>query len=127
MTELLRKIVTYTTANGHKITIKPVPPFLLDDILSSIKYPDIPTYEVETAGGEIEVHPHDETTLESDADKKAWEQYRADLEAAKEQENDQMMKVMFLKGIDIGLEGERFENWKEEHSVPPARYLPPVH
>lgn len=106
--------VKFTTSNGHVITVKSVPPFLLDNILQSVQYPEVPTYEAETASGEKEIHPHDETTLETEKDRQMWEQYKIDLEAAQTRENELMMNTMFLKGLDIDLNTQAFEDWKEE-------------
>jgi len=109
-----REPIFHTTRMGHTIEILPIPPFLMDKINASIKYPEIPTYEAKTAAGEIEIFPHDETTLESDEDRKAWAAYQSALTAASEAENDIMMRTMMLKGIDVKLSGDAFENWKDE-------------
>jgi len=108
------KDIFHTTRNGYKLKIKSIPPHLMDKASKSIEWPEIPMYETETAGGEIEYHPHDETTLETPEDKKAWADYQTALEKAQDDENERMMKVILLKGIDIELKGKKFEDWKEE-------------
>lgn len=104
----------YTTASGRKITILSVPPFLLDKVMGAVKYPEAPTYKAVTAGGEEELHYHDETTVVTDEEKAAWEKYKRDLENAKLRENELMMNAMFLKGIDVDMSGEHFTDWIEE-------------
>src|SRR5690606_31526822 len=61
--------------------------------------PAPPTYTVETAGGEPEVHEHDETTLATDEDRAAWASYlvaKAEWEAALK---DRLIRVVFLEGV----------------------------
>jgi hypothetical protein len=106
--------IKYVTANGHEIKILAVPPFLLDKVMGQVRYPAVPTYEAVTASGEKEIHPHDETTLNTPEEKKLWAKYEADLEAAKLHENEMLMNAMFLKGIDVDMDSERFQDWVEE-------------
>lgn len=104
----------YTTSNGHTVTIQAVPPFLLDKVLGSVKYPDPPTYEAVTAGGEKEIHEHDDTTVQTDEEKAALAKYKRDLANAKLHENEMMMNAMFLKGIEVDMDSVSFQDWVDE-------------
>lgn len=122
----------FTTSMGYKIEINPIPPFLMDKATQGVVYPEKPMYEVETAGGEIEYHPHDETTLANDADRAIWDAYQSALTAAQEQENEGMMRIMLLKGIGVEMQGEAFEDWLEEQEflgieVPKGKSARKVH
>lgn len=106
----------YTTSNGVVVEIKSVPPYLLDQLFQQINYPIKPTYSTVTAGGEKEVFEHDETTLETPEDKAIWAKYQAEQAAAELQENELMMNVMLLKGINVDTENGHYHDWLEEQA-----------
>lgn len=109
-----KKVLEYTTTSGHKVKIIGVPPFLMDKVSQQTQYPSVPTYTVTTASGVEETHPHDETTLSTDAEKATWSEYVLALETAKLQENEILMNTMFLKGIEVDLDGPDFQDWVAE-------------
>lgn len=60
---------------------------------------DPPMYEAKTVTGEIEKHPHDETTLETDQDREAWKQHRAASAALDSAIALRVMDYCFLQGV----------------------------
>ena len=106
--------IFHTTDRGHTIEIKAVPPFLLDRMNRAVPVPKVPTYTATIAGGEDEIHPHDETTISTDEEKQAWANYQLALENAAQLENENMMKVLIMEGIEVDMSGEQFETWKEK-------------
>ncbi len=83
----------FVTKDGNRIPLRRVAPLLMEKVRQSVKLPTPPTYEVETVGGDIEIHIHDETTLESDEDRAAWAAYQT---AQAQANNDLMEKILRL-------------------------------
>lgn len=95
---------TYTTLAGMVVRIKPVSQPAIDLIKHGVKYPDIPTYKAPVGDGKlVEIIPHDETTLETDEDKKAWAAYKEEYAKTDALVNKRIQDLIFLKGIDVDL------------------------
>lgn len=97
---------TFTTSRGIVLEFLPIPA-LLEKLQAQHKLPEPPTYEVKTATGVIEHHTHDETTLETDADKAAWAEYQKNLQEATARLNLGLMRLVMLRGVKVEMpEGE---------------------
>lgn len=102
---------TYTTTRGVEVEFLPIP-LLLEKLQSQHPQPQPPTYTVKTATGNVEVHPHDETTLETDADRQAWQEYLQQAAAAKRKLDLALMRLIMLRGIKVLTEPA--PDWAEE-------------
>ena len=89
---------TFTTSRGKPVTFLPIAT-LLDKIRASHPLPEPPTYEFETAGGAKEKRFHDETTLDTPAEKAAWAEYQTRLQAANEKLNRALTRAVLLRGV----------------------------
>jgi hypothetical protein len=65
----------YETVGGSIIQLKPISSRVRDALSAQWVEPAKPTYTIQVAGGETEVHDHDESTLETEEDKAKWQQY----------------------------------------------------
>jgi len=99
--------------NGHKLTLLPVSPFLVDKAMATVNVagPEPPTYTAVTAAGVEEVHPHDETTLETDEDRRAWAEYLEQKRAAEQARQESLIRILFVKGIEVNIPKN---GWVEE-------------
>ena len=91
---------TFLTSTGVQLTLKPISPLLRDKVIAGVVWPEQPTYEAETVTGAIEVHEHDETTLETDEDKAAWQEYLLATARAEQEASLRVAQMMFQRGID---------------------------
>lgn len=102
----------FVTKAGVELTLVPIPPMLLEKVRGSVKYPPIPQYETKTAAGNIEKFNHDESTLQTDADKAAWAEYTAAKREADRLLNERVMRALFLKGIALDMPAD--DEWIKE-------------
>lgn len=105
----------HTTSTGIEVKIVGCPPLFLDRVRSSVEYPEKPTYEVETATGEIEVLEHDETTLETDEERKEWADYLEAYKKAEDEVSERMFKAVVMRGMEVTIptdgSWEAFQEW----------------
>ncbi len=87
----------FVTRDGNRIPLRRVAPLLMEKIRQSVVLPSPPTYEVETAGGDIEKHIHDETTLETDEDRAAWAAYQTAQVQANGDLMEKILRLLFAK------------------------------
>lgn len=106
---------TFTTSRGFEITFQPIPQMLIDRVRTSHKLPEPPYYEIKTLTGAIEKHAHDETTLETDADRAAWADYQRQLAETNEHINRSFMRLVFLRGIEIEMPQD--DTWVREQKL----------
>lgn len=106
---------TFTTSRGIALTLKPIPQMLIDRVQNAHKLPPPPTYEIKTAAGTNESHAHDETTLETDDDRAAWQAYIAERDQATQDANRAFMRLVFLRGVECELPGD--ETWVREQAM----------
>lgn len=92
----------YTTERGIEIAIMPIP-LLLDEVrkVQEAKIPAHPTYEAKTASGYVEIHLHNETTLQTDEEKEMWAEYQEAKAQATESMNDAIWRAVRLKAIRV--------------------------
>lgn len=111
--------IKFTASSGIEVTLKPVPQLLVDSARNSVEYPELPYYEIEI-GDDVEKHELTEDTLK---DEDLTPEERAEFEAtlqeyyltyakADEQLRDNMMNVMFLRGVEVELPED--DSWAEE-------------
>lgn len=76
---------TFTTGTGKEFSILPGSPYQVENYrLSFVEQfvaengprPDLPTYTMQTAGGNSMTMPHDESTVETEEEKAAWAAYQ---------------------------------------------------
>lgn len=89
---------TFTTSRGVTVEFQNIK-VLLETLNAQYREPEPPTYEVETATGAREKHAHDATTLETEADKAAWEDYQQKRAAAENLLSEALVKMALLRGI----------------------------
>lgn len=104
----------FTSSTGRKITLQGVSPFLVDKVRASVVYPKPPTYAAATATGEVEVYPHDESTLVTDEDRAAWLAYQADLIKAQAESNDKVARLILTRGVSLTIPED---GWREEQEA----------
>jgi hypothetical protein len=68
---------SFTTSEGLVVPLRRVARRHVERVRAKHVIPDPPTYSFEAAGGVTVTKDHDETTLESPEDHKAWNEYRA--------------------------------------------------
>lgn len=93
---------TFVTSTGVTLEFLPIP-LLIEKMREQHPLPEPPTYEVETAGGAKELHPHDTTTLTTDEERAAWADYQARLAEATADDNLRFMRLVMLRGIKFDL------------------------
>lgn len=105
----------FTTSRGFEITFKPIPQMLIDRVRTLHKQPEPPFYEVKTVSGAVEKHAHDETTLETDADRAAWAEYQKQIADTNEKTNRAFMRLVFLRGVEIEMPQD--DTWAREQKL----------
>lgn len=118
--------MTYTTASGYVLRLKPVSPLLVQKVNASIPDPKPPVYRVKGLDEEEIEFFHDETSIEdpetSVAEKAQWRQYLRDMEKANAQRREKLTRTFFAVGIDFDMPED--DSWVEEQewlglTVPP--------
>ncbi len=104
----------FVTKDGNRIPLRRVAPILMEKIRKSVTLPSPPTYEVETAGGDIETHIHDETTLETDEDRAAWAAYQIAHAKANEAMIEKILRLLFAKATGDVLPPS--DDWAKEQA-----------
>lgn len=104
-----------TLSNGRKLTVQPINPLLLKRVNDATgDKPLPPTYESPTAGGDIEINYHDETTLQTDEEKAAWKVYEAKLAEWNTARNQRFMRILFSRGVKLDLDAAALDRWLRE-------------
>lgn len=77
-----------TLSNGVQVNLRPVPPYLIDRIRSTVPTPKPPTVEIQTAWGGTEEWPNEKDPS-----------YMTALAAAQEQQAEKLWRAEFILGI----------------------------
>lgn len=109
----------YTTSRGIRVEIlaiqtlmekfeaslrlPTVPDELRGIIGDAMPKPDAPMYEVKTITGIVEKHLHDATTVTTESEIKAWEQYQSDLTQYNTQRAERQARLICLYGIKFDM------------------------
>jgi len=114
------KHVSYTSdATGKTIVVKPVAYYKMQQLRAAIeeayradgKPIDPPTYEVPIGGSdETQTFTHDESTIESDEDRAAWDTYLATLDEMEREARDRVVRF----ALRVGVEAEEESGWEED-------------
>lgn len=98
---------TFTNSRGATVKIQPVNPWLMAELerTNAQAYgkpaPLPPTYEVTLLGGAKETHAHDETTLQTDDDRAAWQAYSVEKAAWDGFVGERMARMILSEGVII--------------------------
>lgn len=114
------KTETYTTTTGITVEILPMPHLLAEqvraqaeqDALTRYGEPVRPTYAMTTAGGAVEIQPHDENTLETAQDKAAWAAYTEKKDRIDRHVNRVMIDFVLANCVRADLPAD--ETWLEQ-------------
>lgn len=95
------------TTEGREVRLRPVSLAMLQELqiaarksaLAAGEPIEPPTYAVTTVSGDIERHPHDASTLESDEDRAAWELHQAALQKMEADANQRAVRYLLTEGV----------------------------
>ena len=110
-------------ASGKWVKINPFSPLLTQRITEAFNkrnpMPDPPKYEVELAGGELEHHFHDETTIHdgtaTPAELAQWKAYQATKREMDVKLQAHLTRAVVLRGLEFDLPED--DDWKEAQLV----------
>lgn len=105
----------YTTSRGYIVTFKSIP-VLFQKLMQQFPVPQPPTYTVQTATGATETHPHNETTLETDADRAAWAAYQQKLWTRGVAFVNALIRLCLLEGITVQNPAQRAD-WERRQRL----------
>jgi hypothetical protein len=113
----------YITSRGDVLTLRAVPPLLIPTITAAIKFPAVPTYEVETVTGDKEIHKHevDEEkgvdTRKTPEDMEAWSKYIKERSEASNTLTENLMNAVLLEGVILPLEKIEMKKFKKKLEI----------
>ena len=107
----------FTSSTGRTVKLQAVSPFLIDQVKASVAMPEPPTYTVTTATGGTETWPHDETTLATDDDKKAWAAYKLAVKNAQAIQNDRVARLILSRGVQVDIPNDGWREFQTELGV----------
>lgn len=104
----------FETSTGMKIKISAVDPMFMQTVVNSVPLPKVPTYEVTTISGRVEVHRMDEKSAQQlDNGIAIWQAYREEKSMAQNQQNERVMKAIFLMGTECDIPQTNWEKkWR---------------
>lgn len=91
--------MTFTTPSGRELTLRPVGRRYVQQILSKPEMPKKPTYEAVTVSGHVEIHEHDEKSLETDEEKAAWLDYQTAQKEVVDERLANLTMFLFIEGV----------------------------
>ena len=95
----MEDLLTYTTRNGTTLSLRRVAQRHVARILAKHPIPDPPTYTFKAAGGAEVTQTHDETTLETPEDHKAWNIYLKERAKANSEQNLAVIRFLIYQCI----------------------------
>lgn len=116
----------FTTSLGVLITVGPMPILQEAHVRQAAEadwleagkvLPVIPTYEVTTAGGEVEVHQLDETMLADPAHKAQWESYQINLGEFNTEYRTRLLRSVVIDCVAF----EENPRWAAKHKAKKLR------
>lgn len=102
------KSTTFTTSTGRVVKLQAVSPLLLDRIPHSLEkewkrlgkaLPKKPVYFAQTMGGGLEPNEHDEKSLTTDEDKRAWAEWQKAQAEWDAETNRRVLYAILLEGV----------------------------
>lgn len=103
--------------DGYKIILRGMPPLVPERVASSVEMPEVPTYEVETADGSIEVWEHDETTLTTPEDHEAWNKYQKKLAEAETLVTERLLRAILLESVEVEVDSDTLERFRRRQEL----------
>jgi len=112
----------FASSNGAEVKLRPVPMLALQMIRTKARAELVargvklepPTYTVDTAAGEKETYPHDETTLQTDEDRAAWAEYQEGSAQLNQLISERVARLVLKKGLDIPpLDDKTAQEWAD--------------
>ena len=107
----------YTTSSGLQVILTGLPPLTPQQVNRAIDYPTKPTYEVNTATGDVEIYEHDETTLTTEEDKKVWADYLEAQEDAETELTEKLLYAVLLECVELRDFEDSFVAWKKRQKL----------
>jgi hypothetical protein len=108
----------YTASSGLEVILTGLPPLVPQRIDASIEYPEKPTYEVETASGDIEHYEHDEDSIKGDPEaEEAWAAYEEDLNEAETELTEKLLYSVLLESVELKDYEKKFADWKRKQKL----------
>ena len=112
----------FVTVDGREVTVRPVSQYMIQKAVLAVEQRyresgeliDPPTYTVTTASGATETYPHDETTLQTDEDKAAWQRYQDAMARLGREKMRVATELYLLRGLVIE---EPPQEWLDEMAV----------
>lgn len=106
----------YTTTLGKRMKMRPVSQIKLKRVQASVEFPPAPTKKIETVTGETEEFELDEETAETDEEKKAVADHKAEVARLSEILMDRVVRLIFDEGVDLEMEDEKGQllEWAQE-------------
>ena len=100
---------TFTTVEGRTVAVVRVPWYRIAKIQQKVETEfreaerplDVPTYEVKTFTGEIEVHEHDADSVSTDEEKEAWAEHATAVEELENEQLSRRNKYILRNGIIV--------------------------
>lgn len=91
----------YICEDELEVTVKQIPPMLLQKVMNSVKMPDRPTYETKTFTGRTEIWPLDEVSAEQEPHGESrWEYYNDIKTERQNDQNERVTMAAFLFGTE---------------------------
>jgi hypothetical protein len=106
----------FINSSGKSFAIQGLPPLIVPMIAGDLPKPVKPTYTIVTAAGDEEIHDHDETTLQTEEDKKAWEDYQNAMKVLEGELSNRMLTCVLVDGVDIDDEID-LKRWEKRQSL----------
>lgn len=107
----------YVTSSGLEVVLSGLPPLVPQRVDASVEYPDKPTYEVETASGDIEVYEHDEESLDTDESRAEWKAYEEALQEAETQLTEKLLYAVLVNSVELEDYEDKFATWKHQQKL----------
>jgi len=109
-----------TTTMGITLKLHGLPSLLVQKVKATVPEPELPTYTVTTVAGVVETHTFNNLDMEADPEleteenKKLWQDYVINMAAARSKSNDKLMKLLFMKGVEVEMPADN--SWMEIQS-----------
>lgn len=104
----------YTSSSDLEVILHGLPPLVPQRLDASVAYPDKPTYEVETASGDVEKYEHDKDSLETPEDEEAWQQYLDDMAEAETELTEKLLYAILVESVELKDYKDHFDRWKKK-------------
>lgn len=103
--------IEFVTSRGLKVTLRPLPPYLVQMASTAIEKPEPPSYIVKTEGGGEEIHTHDQESImqSSPEEQLEWSKYLEKVREADQKATDVLINVVLVEGVEVTIPDK--ERW----------------